>query len=189
MNCSKIQSLLSAYMDGELPGHEQLQIRRHLSDCQSCAAEHESLLTTKRMISSLSVRQPTKDLEQMILEALAEEESSRKRRSPILAWWLTLPLNRRLQFASLFAIGAVALAAGRIVPILMAPPKAQPSAQYVIQTAPQPTFGPEASPVRELSFIHNPTEDAPVSTNNILRRGPSGATPVSITEFTGSGSQ
>ena len=47
MNCRKVSHLLSAYMDGELAGVENLQIRQHLSNCDDCNDEYEELLGTK----------------------------------------------------------------------------------------------------------------------------------------------
>ena len=172
MNCGKIQNLLSAYMDGELTGEEQLQIRRHLHSCRTCSAEHDSLLTTKRMISGLTVREGRPDLEQMILQMLADEEQNRARRSPILAWWLTLPQNRRMQFASAFAIGAVALASYRIVPVLLSPPRSQPFSSNFARV--DPTVR-RPSPVGDLLYIHNPAENAPM--------GGGGAVPISVKEY------
>lgn len=170
MNCSKIQNLLSAYMDGELAGEEQLQIRRHLAECYTCSQEHESLLTTKRMISSLSVREARPGLDQMILGMLAEEEQTRARRSPILAWWSTLPINRRLQFAGALALGAVALAGIRIVPILTAPSRPQPRAFLAKAPSSRTTY----PTVGDALYLHNPGENAPLS---------GGAMPVNVTQY------
>jgi anti-sigma factor RsiW len=175
VNCSKIQSLLSAYMDGELTGEDQLRIREHLDHCHSCCEEHNSLLATKRLISSMTVRQARPEMEQLILNVLAEEESQRVRRSPILAWWLTLPLNRRLQFASLFALGAIALAVTRITPVLLAPPDNQLRTQMMALES--PAGRSSLSPVADVSFIHNPVENAPMSVG-------SQAVPISASEFT-----
>lgn len=187
MNCSKIQSLLSAYLDGEVTGEEQLAIRRHLKDCKGCSAEHESLQTTKRLICSLSVRQPRADLEQMILDVLAEEEHDRSRRSPIMAWWLTLPLNRRMQYAAVFALGAVTLAAVRIAPVLMAPSHNQPLSAMIAQSAqPSPsapswsTVQRPLSPVGDVSFIYNPADNVPASAGRSV-------IPINMTNTTGSG--
>lgn len=174
MNCSKIQNLLSAYMDDELTGEEQLQIRRHLGVCQKCSTEHDTLLATKRMISSLTVRQARPEMEQMIHDVLAEEESNRKRRSPIMAWWLTLPMNRRMQFASIFAVGAVALAVARIAPILLAPPPRIGNLTPVYVASSSEKRG--NSTVGLILLNHNPTDNAPASAGG-------GAVPISVHEF------
>jgi hypothetical protein len=67
MNCHRIQSLISAYVDGELPGVEMLAIRQHLSGCNDCKVEFESILLVKRSMSCLSSMQPSKDLADRIL--------------------------------------------------------------------------------------------------------------------------
>jgi anti-sigma factor RsiW len=179
VNCGKIQNLLSAYMDGELTGEDQLRIRRHLDFCHSCSEEHDSLLATKRMISTLAVRQARPEMEQKILDLLANEEEKRTSRSPILAWWLTLPLNRRMQFAGLFALGAIALAAARIAPVLLAPPAGQldPRAIALNNSAGRQPL----SPVGDVRFIYSPADNAPV--------GAGSAVPVSAQEFSRDGSR
>lgn len=53
MNCRRIQSALSAYIDGELTGEEMLLIRRHLSDCEFCSDEYNSLQVVKKLLGSL----------------------------------------------------------------------------------------------------------------------------------------
>lgn len=44
--CTKIFSLLSAYLDGELPASNCRQLRRHLRGCKPCLAYLESLKAT-----------------------------------------------------------------------------------------------------------------------------------------------
>lgn len=59
MNCHKVQSLISAYVDCELPGMEMLSIRQHLNECQDCNLEFESILGLKRMLGSLQAKHPS----------------------------------------------------------------------------------------------------------------------------------
>lgn len=70
MNCHKVQSLVSAYVDGELSGHEMLAIRQHLADCRECTAEYESLLSLKRMYGRLQPKYPRADLATKICSEL-----------------------------------------------------------------------------------------------------------------------
>ncbi|HZT42060.1 MAG TPA: zf-HC2 domain-containing protein [Chthonomonadaceae bacterium] len=74
MNCRKVSRLLSAYMDGELPGVEHRQIHEHLSWCGECAHEHERLLQMKRLLAGMRVQRPRADLSQSILVRLREED-------------------------------------------------------------------------------------------------------------------
>jgi hypothetical protein len=61
VNCQRIQSSLSAYMDGELTGEEMLLIRRHLSTCEYCSDEFSSLQIVKRLLGSLEPVNADKD--------------------------------------------------------------------------------------------------------------------------------
>lgn len=109
MNCRKINSLISAYMDGELTGVDQMLVREHLRVCSECQEEHESLQITKRMISSLGYKEPRADLEGKILEILALEKSPVTIRDRFLNWWTVLSMSQR-RFAEvgvLFAIASI----------------------------------------------------------------------------------
>lgn len=70
MNCRKVQNLISAYVDCELPGMEMLAIRRHLSDCGECRLEYETLLSIKRAFGSLQEKHPAEILASCICEEL-----------------------------------------------------------------------------------------------------------------------
>ncbi len=59
MNCRYVQSRLSAYVDCELTGHEQIAIRAHLEQCMECSWEYETLRQTKTLLRQLPVVQPT----------------------------------------------------------------------------------------------------------------------------------
>lgn len=54
MNCRRINSLLSAYLDSELTGAEMLSVRDHLDRCDACREEYEALRETKRLVASLA---------------------------------------------------------------------------------------------------------------------------------------
>lgn len=58
MNCRRVSSLVSAYIDGELTGIEMLEIRRHLDDCRACMLQYESLRHTKQLLSRLTYAAP-----------------------------------------------------------------------------------------------------------------------------------
>lgn len=53
MNCHKVQSLLSAYLDQELTTEERRIIRQHLFTCRTCSLEYESLSLLKSSLGSL----------------------------------------------------------------------------------------------------------------------------------------
>lgn len=70
MNCRKVISLLSAYVDGELSGNDMLMVRRHLSECESCSKEHASISQTKYLLSQLKTASPRDELVNNILDNL-----------------------------------------------------------------------------------------------------------------------
>ncbi len=70
MNCRKVNHLLSAYMDGELPGIESLQIRDHLNSCQACCDDYNELLHMKRLLGRLKVQTPVHDLPVAIFQTI-----------------------------------------------------------------------------------------------------------------------
>ena len=111
MNCRRVNSLLSAYIDGELAGVEHLQIQRHLRECRSCSDDYESLLGTKRLLSNLRSAVPSADFETRILARIAQERSAPMPFARALAWWSVETAGWRWRL-SLGTIGAaVALAA------------------------------------------------------------------------------
>jgi len=77
VNCRRTINLLSAYIDGELPGIEHRQVHNHLPQCCECEREYLSLLQMKRMLGSLRVQEPSIELPQVILHRvhLAEREA------------------------------------------------------------------------------------------------------------------
>lgn len=117
MLCSRVQNLLSAYADYELPGSEMLRIRGHLEDCPACARELAGIQQMKRLLGAL----PEVDAPPFRMDALAAAQP--RPRLPRLAarWWagLTEPLTGRRQALSYLAVGC---AAGLAVTILATVP-------------------------------------------------------------------
>jgi len=72
MNCRRVSSLISAYIDGELTGIEMLEIRRHLESCRSCTLQYESLRLTKQLLSRLAYAEPRAGLADRICKRLDE---------------------------------------------------------------------------------------------------------------------
>ena len=78
MNCRKVSHLLSAYMDGELPGVEHRQIHEHLGQCPDCAQEYRGLLQMKRLLAGMRVREAQTDLPVRIIQQVhAQDTGSR----------------------------------------------------------------------------------------------------------------
>ncbi len=70
MTCHHASSLLSAYLDRELPGVESLAVREHLRECPSCRAESEALASVKLVLGNLKVPEPTAGVEARLHRAV-----------------------------------------------------------------------------------------------------------------------
>lgn len=62
LNCSRVLARLSAYLDGEMPGAESLQVRDHLSHCPDCARELARIEEVKQALACLRPVEPPADL-------------------------------------------------------------------------------------------------------------------------------
>ena len=57
MNCEQVQSLLVAYLDGEVTPSERTLIQAHLSNCTVCQQELTLLSTARSQVRSMLQRQ------------------------------------------------------------------------------------------------------------------------------------
>ncbi len=98
MNCHQVTKVISAYIDGELTGREMLAVRHHVSYCETCAEEMESIRGAKLILSRLRTVQPKAGFADQILANLghsrpgayqrfvsALDYNVRKRLSPVAA--------------------------------------------------------------------------------------------------------
>lgn len=86
MNCRRVVNLMSAYVDGELTGEEMLEIRRHLSGCADCEAEHQSTLFMKQALSRLNNVAPRANFSESLLRTLDQVEISPYQRAWNSLW-------------------------------------------------------------------------------------------------------
>lgn len=84
MNCRYVQSRLSAYLDCELSGQEQQQIRSHLEQCIECSLELESLRSTKKLLRQMPVVIPARGPEQVLLRI--RQATPAPRRTFVFRW-------------------------------------------------------------------------------------------------------
>jgi predicted anti-sigma-YlaC factor YlaD len=108
MICKQCQELLSEYIDGGLELGEQVNIERHLSDCEPCRAVRDDLLQIVHFSQQLPMQSPSAALWPRISSDLAElQPSFWTRRLRWLAQVQTLNFN--LSVPQMIA-GAAALA-------------------------------------------------------------------------------
>lgn len=118
MNCRRINSLLSAYIDRELTGAEMLEVRQHLRDCPACDLEHETLQDTKRLLNSLAQKMARPEMEALLLLQASRSEN------PVRRWvpeWLTVWAEnlRPLPVPRVSSAAGVALAAAGLVVVTL----------------------------------------------------------------------
>ena len=70
MNCHRLSSLLSAYIDGELTGVEMIEIRNHVDGCPACQDDLDQVRAMKRLVGRLRTAQPAPDLGSRICASL-----------------------------------------------------------------------------------------------------------------------
>ena len=70
MNCRRVISLLSAYIDGEMNGIDMLAVREHISHCKTCREDYESLRATKQLLARMPTATAGDDLLKKIFSHL-----------------------------------------------------------------------------------------------------------------------
>lgn len=75
MTCSKVQHLLSAWIDAELDGQSMLEIRQHLHSCSQCEQEAEQLRWVKQM-TALPGQEPPAGFEERLAHRLSQERKT-----------------------------------------------------------------------------------------------------------------
>jgi len=117
--CATIQTQFSSYLDGAVTGVAMQRIASHLQDCEACAVEFESLLSTQAALASLAPLKAPDDLALRLRVAISKERARTPRNLlPTLKvhWQNTfapLLLQASAGFAStVLLVGTVALLIG-----------------------------------------------------------------------------
>lgn len=86
MNCDRIESLLSTFIDGELSGHELRVVREHVARCPHCALELEEVRRIKALIADMPAFEPSADFEDRLVMSVLGPEPVAARRRSALRW-------------------------------------------------------------------------------------------------------
>ncbi len=155
MNCGRTSRLISAYLDGELPGSEMLAIREHLRSCQRCSAEMEDIRQVKAAMARLTPVRPAADLEARLLAAVAQVETPATVR---FGAWLMERLGGHLQPAAA-AVGVCAvLLAISVGHLPQADHWQDPVAERITQTVKLPETPQDRAIEKLISASANPVE-------------------------------
>lgn len=106
MNCGRANRLMSAYIDGELPGTDMLDVRSHLRSCQACEQEYESLRRVKTAMSHLQLVRASAGAEDRLIALLRAEATPAGAR---IRQWLGSHVFGRVQPAALAVYACAAL--------------------------------------------------------------------------------
>ncbi|GEM_PF-918064 len=79
LNCTVVETELSAHLDGALPWEQSAQVEAHLSDCANCRDRGEQLGALRRLIRATRVAPPA-DLEMQVRLRVA------RKTQPALGW-------------------------------------------------------------------------------------------------------
>ena len=82
MFCNQCQELVSDYIDGALELGEQLQVERHLSDCESCRTVRDDLLQIVHFSRQLPLQTPSGSVWARIRSEVSSEQ-------PASVWYRT----------------------------------------------------------------------------------------------------
>ncbi|MBX3112215.1 MAG: zf-HC2 domain-containing protein [Fimbriimonadaceae bacterium] len=83
MNCTRVRSLLSAFLDRELGGDQMIEVQQHLRSCTPCSDELESLRRIKQALSASPVVEPSEDLVRRTHAAVFSTRQKRAAKSPV----------------------------------------------------------------------------------------------------------
>ena len=147
MNCTKIQSLLSAYADRELSGVEMFLIRQHVHDCDACRAEESELRRIKSILSSVEGAEPSPDFELRLVSVVMGTKAAPAE-------------EKRLRSATGFAVTSLAAAVAICIVYTVREMPATPTGGAITRVSPRkalPTVGPNMAVAmqRDSAFINS----------------------------------
>lgn len=112
MFCKQCQELISDYIDGSLELGEQVQIERHLADCEPCRSVRDDLLQIVHFSHQLPQQSPSGAVWTRIQADVAAQRGPLFRAFPWLSWLTTRHFNLSLpQMAATAAAIVIAVSA------------------------------------------------------------------------------
>ena len=146
MVCKQYQELISDYIDGSLELGEQVQIERHLADCESCRAVRDDLLQIVHFSHQLPQHAPSGAVWSRIEADVLEERGSWFR---TVSWWARLKTRQfNLSLPQMAATAAAVIIAVSAVVLVSRQDAAQNNAMAISPRA----SGIEATPLSNPDF-------------------------------------
>jgi anti-sigma-K factor RskA len=146
MVCKQYQELISDYIDGSLELGEQVQIERHLVDCESCRAVRDDLLQIVHFSHQLPQHAPSGAVWSRIEADVLEERGSWFR---TVSWWARLKTRHfNLSLPQMAATAAAVIIAVSAAVLVSRQDAAQNNAKAIAPRA----SGIEATPLSNPDF-------------------------------------
>jgi len=77
MNCKRVESYFSAYLETDLDLKTKRLLETHLSRCETCASEWRAFRKTLRFLSEMPLIEPSQDFDWKLRSRLAHAEPNR----------------------------------------------------------------------------------------------------------------
>ncbi len=135
VDCSRIENLLSEYIDGELSRSDFIDVENHLSVCADCRAELAALRTLTVASSEIEAVQPPADLRMRIAAATTQRQRSNR--------WVALR-DRLFAFRPLAWAGSATVAAFALILVISFGRVTEPTRS--VATQPKPAAPVAVSP-------------------------------------------
>jgi anti-sigma-K factor RskA len=147
MVCRQCEELISDYIDGTLELGQQVQIERHLADCEPCRAVRDDLLQIIHFSQQLPQHAPSSVVWTRIQTEVAQHRGPWFRALP---WWAWLKTRRiDVSLPHLAATAAVLVIAVSTAVLFS---RQQPSTQQPTRAGAVGTGGLEATPLSNSDF-------------------------------------
>lgn len=103
MSCQRAQELIHGYIDGELDSANNLEVERHIQECQVCASIYRSQTTLRSSLKDKSLYYPASEkLKKRILSSVRKEAKSEGSLRP--SGWRWLAVGASLAFILLIGV-------------------------------------------------------------------------------------
>jgi Putative zinc-finger len=135
VTCAHVHEQLGGYVLGALEPDEREAVARHLADCPACAAEHAQLAGLQGLLQhadGLEIPAPSAEVEERLLDRIAQEAGVRRGRSGVLGRLRRLrPARGRVPLVA--AVAGAALGAAVTALAIGGGEESDPPPQYQLQ--------------------------------------------------------
>jgi len=103
VSCQRAQELVHGYVDGELDPANNLEIERHIQECQVCASTYRSQTALRSSLRDKSLYYPASEVLKKRIQSVVRKEA-RSERSPRPLSWRWVAVGASLAFMLLIGV-------------------------------------------------------------------------------------